>query len=63
MLSGLKISGCTLMASVTPDTTWAAGEAAEMMAYATPGLAEAVDTLGTDKGDEELSSCPLDSRS
>lgn len=51
------------MASVTPDTTWAAGEAAEMMAYATPGLAEAVDTLGTDKGDEELSSCPLDSRS
>lgn len=63
LLSGLKINGCTLMASVIPDTPWAAGEAAEMMAYATPGLAEAVDALGTHKGDEELCSCPLDSRS
>lgn len=60
LLSGLKISGCTLMASVTPC---AAGEVAEMMAYATPGLLAAVEMPCAYKGDEQLSSCPLDSLS
>lgn len=41
LLSGLKSSGCTLTASLTADTPFpVAGEAA-MMAYATPGPAEA----------------------
>lgn len=52
LLSGLKIRGCTLMASVTP-------EAAEMMAYATPGLP--AETPGTAGGVDELCPCPLDS--
>lgn len=63
LLSGLKSSGCTLMASVTPETPCAAGEFAEMMAYATPGLLAAVEMPCAYKGDEELSSCPLDSLS
>lgn len=41
LLSALKSSGCTLTASLTADTPFpVAGEAA-MMAYATPGPAEA----------------------
>lgn len=41
MFSAVKINGCTLTASLTADTPLlAAGEAA-MMAYATPGPAEA----------------------
>lgn len=39
-------------------TPLAAGEVAEMMAYATPGLAVAVETLG--KGGGVLSPWPLD---
>lgn len=41
-------------------TPLAAGEVAEMMAYATPGLAVAVETLGTGRGGGVISPWLLD---
>lgn len=58
LLSGLKISGWTFTASLMAATPLAAGEVAEMMAYATPGLA--VETLGTGRGGGVISPWRLD---
>lgn len=60
LLSGLKISGCTFTASLIAATPLAAGEVEEMMAYATPGLDVAVETLGTGRGGGVISLWPLD---
>lgn len=60
LLSGLKIRGCTFTASLMAATPLAAGEVAEMMAYATPGLAVAVETLGTGRGGGVISPWLLD---
>lgn len=60
LLSGLKISGCTFTASLMAAAPLAAGAVAEMMAYATPGLAVAVETLDMGRGGDVISPWPLD---